>query len=556
MKSITAVTGMAAGWIVFSAAAATNYWTATSGTGNWNEPANWSLGNVPGASDTAIITNAATSGNGYTVEVDQATVNVFRVTCSAPAGQTLTFNVRTNLTVNNISSSDADWSLGPQGNVSVNVFSNAVLDTYCQILGAGVSNNYTVLPGGTLKYGAVVNKRFRVFGGLTVQGSVIAASRAGELVNAYPLVVDGGHLYAVLLTSPPLLLTNNASLSYSSMAIAGMTTTMRDGTVTNRASGALHIGGPATGNASAFLNLSGGLWRQEGPAYICERPNGYLDLSGTARFVSTNDVWVGSNNTGSQAFLFGYSGFVTVRSGSFIVTNFNGSSRLYLGNITPGYLTCAGGTSAVDRVVLSNRGNLFGSNAVGRITLAGGRLDILQSLSATNGSYSVLVCSTGTLNVANADIANGNAVVIGDGKGSATLGLLAGAHRFADGLVITNKAMLAAGGVGAVASPAVTGNLAMTEGASLHCDFNAGAGETVTLTGALTLPAQATVSLASLDGSLPNTVVLVAADSVSAPAGLGGWTVSTVGDVGYRVAVEGTSLVLLKKQKGTLISVF
>jgi hypothetical protein len=210
----------------------------------------------------------------------------------------------------------------------------------------------------------------------------------------------------------------------------------------------------------------------------------------------------------------------------------------------------------VDRVVLSNRDNLLAANATGKVVIAGGMLTVRQSLTATNNTASVILCATGTLNVANANVDGAGPLVIGDGKGSATLGLLAGTHRFADGLVITNKAVLAAGGVGAVASPAVTGNLTLTEGSALQCDFNAGAGETLTLTGALELPAQATVSLASLDGSLPNTVVLVAADSVSAPAGLGGWTVTPVGNVGYRVDVEGTSLVLKKKQKGTMISVW
>ncbi len=555
MKPVVVMTGVAVGWIVFSAAAETNYWIATSGTGNWNEPANWSLDRVPGAEDTVIITNAATTGNGYTVEIDQAPVNVFRVTCSAPEGQMLTLNVRTNLTVNNNSSSDADWSFGPKGNVAINIHSNAELDAYCQILGAGESNNYTVLPGGTLRYGRTPSKRFRVYGSLTVQGSVIAGNRAGELIYANPLILDGGYLFAKALSSPPELVTNNASLSYSLMRIAGMTVTMRDGTVTNRADDALHIGNAASGNASAFLNLSGGLWWQEGPAYICERPNGYLDLSGTAQFVSTNNVWVGSNNTGTQPFLPGYSGFVTVHSGNFCVTNSDGSARLYLGNITPGYLTCAGGTSSVDRLVLSNRGNVLGADAVGRITMAGGRLDILQSLSATNGSYSVLACSTGTLNVANADVANDSALVIGDGKGEATLGLLSGTHRFADGLVITNNATLSAGGVGNRASAEVTGNLALAEGATLHCDFQDNAGDSLSLAGKLTLPTQAAVTLTSLDGTLPQHVVLVAAEALDGAVDLSGWTVASIGEIGYRVAVEGASLVLLKKPKGMVISV-
>jgi hypothetical protein len=52
-----------AGWI--SAQAATITWTNTSG-GNWNGAANWSPNQVPGSSDTAVITNAGT----YTVTLN------------------------------------------------------------------------------------------------------------------------------------------------------------------------------------------------------------------------------------------------------------------------------------------------------------------------------------------------------------------------------------------------------------------------------------------------------------------------------------------------------
>ena len=402
----------------------------------------------------------------------------------------------------NNSSSDSDWSFGPKGNVSIHVFSNALFEAVCQILGAGASNNYHIARGGTLTFGTTVSKRFRAYGGLHVQGSVLGGPRAGELVYVGPsfggpLLLDGGYLRANQVTCDPVF-TNSPVLDMGAYTLAGTTVSLNGGTVTNRANqwanGKLGIGGPASANASAYLNLAGGgIWMQQGPTYVCERPRGYL--------------------------------------------------------------TAAGGTSVVDRIILSNPADALGVDAVGSVTVSGGVLTARHAFLATNGLFSPIAFLSGTLNLGHAEVANTRPFLAGNGTDPAVLGLLSGAHRFADGIVVTNHAVLSAGGVGSRASAEVTGDLTLAEGAALHCDFQDNAGDSLSLAGKLTLPAQAAVTLTSLDGSLPQQVVLVAAETLDGTLDLSGWTVAPIGEIGYRATVEGSSLVLVKKPKGTLIGV-
>lgn len=68
---------------LLAAPAATLVWTNTAG-GLWSTAANWLPNAMPGAGDTAIITNAAT----YTVTLDGA-VTVNTLVLGAPSGGTL-----------------------------------------------------------------------------------------------------------------------------------------------------------------------------------------------------------------------------------------------------------------------------------------------------------------------------------------------------------------------------------------------------------------------------------------------------------------------------------
>ena len=532
-------------------------YTNTTGTGQWSTGNNWDNG-VPVAGETAIITNELVSGTNYTVEVQNVPNDPLRLTCSAPAGKKLTLNIHTNLTLTNTSNSDGDWGFGPKGNVEINIFSNGVLTSGAQVLGANSDNDYTIYVGGRINFGTVNNKRFRVYGDMTIRGELIGGNRCGELANWTSMIIDGGLLYCDQLTcnagiSP--IITNGGVASVSKIYMAGTTWTMTEGAVTNRYGsfdyGNLWIGGPAGGNAPSYINMSGGTWRQEGPVEICIRPRGYLNISGTAQFLCLTNIFVGSNDAGNwlNSTIYGY---VNVSGGQLTVTNSDGGASLLMGNITGGFLDCSGGTTIVDRIVLSNPDNALNTNAVGKITMSGGVLTVLHALVATNDSFSQIQFDAGTLNLTGTDFDSTNALIVGDGTSSAVLGLLAGSHSFVDGLNIASNATLAAGGVGAMASPSVTGDVTLEEGAKLHCDFSGDAGETITITGTLTLPITGTVELNSIDGTIANQTTLATATSIP-QTDVSGWTVSTLDGNTFRLSVVGTSLVLTRNAKGTTI---
>ncbi len=531
-------------------------YTNTTGTGQWNVAANWNHG-VPGPSDSAFLTNALLSGTAYTVTVADLTTHPFRITCGAPVNQELVLDVHDNLNPQNNATSDSDWGFGPKGNVTVNIHDGGQLNVRNQILGAGSNNRYVIEPGGSLAWSTgQVSKRFRVFGSLVVRGNLSTWNRGGELADCYGLVLDGGTLFCTRLTvtsSAGVTITNNASASIGEGFVTGNTWNMYSGTVTNRKDqynlGEFTIGNAAAGNAIGTLNILGGRWESQGDLQVCRRPAGYLNVSGSADVVAHN-VYAGSRFSW-QGYIVGQHGYMTVSGGNLTVTNLLG-----LGNITHGYLTCSGGTTTVNRLVLSYGENVAlapgEADPLGRVTLSGGHLTVEQELIATNGSLSQIVFNAGTLHAAGMDVDNAAPLVIGDGESAAVLGLLTGSHRFADGLVITNNATLAAGGVGAQASPSLTGNLTLENGANLHCDFQARTGETITLAGTLNLPLSATVHLNSLDGTLADETVLVAAADIP-QTDLSGWSVTGIDEERFFIQVVGNDLVVFKRPKGIAI---
>src|ERR1039457_5689633 len=104
-----------AGWI--SARGATVIWTNTAG-GNWNAPANWSPNQVPGASDTALITTPGT----YAVTLDTSPT-VADVTLGASSGvstQSLFINGQVFTITNALVTSRGVVNLNGAGYITVN----------------------------------------------------------------------------------------------------------------------------------------------------------------------------------------------------------------------------------------------------------------------------------------------------------------------------------------------------------------------------------------------------------------------------------------------------
>jgi autotransporter-associated beta strand protein len=177
-----------------------------------------------------------------------------------------------------------------------------------------------------------------------------------------------------------------------------------------------------------------------------------------------------------------------------------------------GLLTVAGGTGVFE-------GSLTGA---GGIAVRDGAVQTLAGAGAFVGAVTV---SNATLLIENAG-------------GSVT----------GDGSAVTVQAGGRLGGSGALA-----GDVTFESGAGVV----AGAGpDGLTVSGTVTLGANGTVSVALPSGFSGGSIVLISATSLSAPAGLSGWTVSGV-PASWQTALKqvGNTLTLGVFRRGTLISV-
>lgn len=112
------------------------------------------------------------------------------------------------------------------------------------------------------------------------------------------------------------------------------------------------------------------------------------------------------------------------------------------------------------------------------------------------------------------------------------------------------NAILAPGGVGAVGALMVS-NLVLQTGAVYNWDYGNGKGDLVTVTGSLTVPTVATVSVSCASGWLPRSCVILA--TTAAVGNVSGWVVTGNGTTGSRVVAVGTTVVLTSPAHGTAI---
>jgi hypothetical protein len=185
------------------------------------------------------------------------------------------------------------------------------------------------------------------------------------------------------------------------------------GVVTN--TGFLQSGvgmGADTNFGAGTISVSGGSFYQLGMAGdvrlgFTNFDRGYLIVSGTGTFISTNTVNVGwSAGSGGRVEVSG--------TGQLKITNSANAAVLLLsGNGGTGTLILSGGSTTVDRLI------------------------------ATNGADSIIAFNRGVLSVRNRTIAGtGAPVTVGNGTDAATLALLGGLHTFNDGLNISGNATL------------------------------------------------------------------------------------------------------------------
>lgn len=537
-----------------------NYWVATGAGGNWDTPANWSRGTVPDTNTVAILTNVV-SGR-YAVEVDGADCKAWRVICGGLGSKDgMELNIRTKLSaVNRVNGGGEDYGFRVDGYAWVNIYSNATLDSYQKLISlwdgtSGISNMYYVAKGGTLVVASFATGKSDSFvSGFRIEGR-ISSYRNSIIGGSYGAnVFDGGSVLANVLTCAgngvyKTVFTNDCEIFVSPLSFAGGShTAIYGGLITTNGiitTAPSYIGGPAGGNASTTVNMYGGTWFLLNPLWVCVRPQGLFNIIGSdAKFLSGTNVYVGATTTGGSGFMAGYHGYINVSNGLFRASNAAGQATLWVGNITGGFFTSAGGTSEVDNVVIS----CPPSNGIGRLTINGGTFTAGTSFTATNGTNSAVWLQKGRLSMAKARISNGGVFSVGNGINSAELGLLAGPHSFANGLVVSNAASLLI-----KESSQLTGNIEFKTGAGLGGHIRNGQLGTLRVIGTVTVPSVLSGVLVSADGSKIQTGVLVEADSISGETSVGR---ITAGDSEYLVYQDGNFIRVNLVPKATLLRLY
>jgi hypothetical protein len=298
-----------AGWI--SAQAATVTWTNTAG-GNWNVAANWSPKQVPGATDTAVITNSGT----YTITLsDNESVNTLAL---GGISGTQTLNISGGTFILNGSGSGNGLSVL---SISGGTFTGA------GVLALTGQLNWT---GGTI--GGVVQ-----FNGGSFSSSPLHLS-GGQLINSGTLawsapVYDGnGSVISNLPGATVNLAANNSAETYG--FYGGARTFYNAGQVTVAGTGSATI--TETFNNSGIVSVNSGTLVLSGggndSGAFTVASGGTLNLAGGTCAINAGSTISGAGNitvSGGTANLTGsasMSGNTLVVSGGTV--NFNGNGTI------------------------------------------------------------------------------------------------------------------------------------------------------------------------------------------------------------------------------------
>lgn len=251
-----------------------NYWVATGTGGNWDVPSNWSRGTVPDTNTVAILTNIV-SGR-YAVEVDGADCKAWRVICGSTATNCgVELNIRTKLSAVNSTGANnvEDYSVRVDGYAYINIYSNAVLDSYFKLtssvdtLATGISNIYYIAKGGLLKIASSSSgKSASLVSGVIAEGEI--QGFRNSIQNGYygPKRYDGAIVtnFATFMAAggpaSPMVITGNTRIAGNGFLTfgGGCVLMMYDGIISNSvSSSSTDIGVGATGNAATYANFHG-----------------------------------------------------------------------------------------------------------------------------------------------------------------------------------------------------------------------------------------------------------------------------------------------------------
>lgn len=334
---------------------------------DWNTPANWSSGVVPGSTDSAVIGSTAAAAN--------ATAHIGSGGNGTAANVTLGRESGTSgkLTVNGgslaIMSSAASY-VGQSGTGELIVTNNAVLEGGAITIGSvkGSQGTLRILYGGVLRNPSnTIIVATAGTGNLYVDGGTIntpgygitGASSVGGKAN---ILFDNG----ASVTSKNFLLPGWGADSSADLILGGGSTVNNIGDLT--------LG--STVRSVGSVAVESGSWVQKGIVYVGNKKGGTgnIKISG-GDFQPQTEVRIGAEA--------GSSGFLTVTNTTLVWTNAN--SKVYAGH-----------------------------SGIGTIDVLGSTMSFPTFLYVANASG-----ATGTVHFVDSDVTNRTSIIVGNVAGSA-----------------------------------------------------------------------------------------------------------------------------------------
>ncbi len=349
------------------ASAATVTWTGSAGNSLWSDPANWSTGALPAASDDVIIPVGSTTGIIY-VDGSRPALTSLSVTGSGA------LNFATSGTSNGIT-------------IPTITIASGVTVNFNAILGAGA---VTVGGGGTI----LVDSQFNQNGNITVDGAVTGTQL--KFVNRAPLNNAPGSLGSVRGDAPSL----------GTPAGSAEIITLTNGGILSMAGSGFNPDGTtkviSLGAGGGVLNVAtGSIYNMDDGGQI--NGTGNLTKTGNGRLVfNTQDYALAGSATVNA-------GFLEVR-GNTTTGTFSAASTFTVNGGVLGILTTGTGIVANGGITLNTGGSLgvtggdreFGAqNGTTAITLNGGNILAFDYLdgSARNPRINNYAQGSGTINL-------------------------------------------------------------------------------------------------------------------------------------------------------------
>jgi autotransporter-associated beta strand protein len=296
------------------------------------------------------------------------------------------------------------------------------------------------------------------------------------------------------VTAGPLSLTGASSFTGSVSVLKGAVSFSTTGTGLGSTNNILTLGSEGNGSATLVASGSGNTIANAivvaagsgGTLVLGSSDAGAVESKFTGPLTLNGDLSVTSSKTGAGmvSFTKPISGAGSIAKIGVGTVQFSGANA-YTGSttVTAGRLLINGATSGQSNFIVNAGGSLGGTGTVG---LASGR--------------TVTVAASGTI-----------------APGSSGVGTLK-----------------------------VNGDFVLSGSACYEWEYKNGTGDLVSVTGALQLPAVATVTVTQISGTLPNPAVLFSAGSLTGAADLSGWVVSDP----YATRTSGTSVLLITRPAG------